>query len=394
MDKLRVGIIGLGQRGSQINGYICEQHENVVVSALCDLYEDRIDDAVKACLKAGFDEPFKTNNYREMLSNDIVDCIIVASSWKEHIDMAIACLEKNIPCGCEVGGTHTIDECYKLVDAYERTKTPFMFLENCCYGRRELMALNMAKMGLFGEIVHCTGGYMHDLRYEVSHGKELRHYRLNEYLNRNCENYPTHEIGPIAKILDINNGNRFVSLTSTASKAQGLSEYILEKKSDDKELIDATFKQGDIITTVIKCERGETVRITLDTTLPRYYSRDFSVRGTKGMYEEATDSVLLDSEVSEEEHSKWKEHWGNADKYAEKYDHEIWKKYLSDGVKGGHDGMDYLVFRDFFDCVKNNKEMPIDVYDAVSWMCITPLSEKSIANGSMSVEFPDFKNRK
>ena len=394
MGKLRVGIIGLGQRGAQINGYVCEQHEDVVVSALCDLYEDRIEDAEKACLKAGFDVPFKTKNYKEMLSKDIVDCIIVASPWKEHIDMAIACLENNIPCGCEVGGTHSIDECYKLVEAYERTKTPFMFLENCCYGRRELMALNMAKLGLFGKIVHCTGGYMHDLRYEVSHGKELRHYRLDEYLSRNCENYPTHEIGPIAKILDINNGNRFVSLTSTASKAEGLSEYIIEKKEDDKEFVNAIFKQGDIVTTVIKCERGETVRITLDTTLPRYYSRDFSVRGTKGMYEEATDSVLLDSEVSEEEHSKWKEHWGNADKYAEKYDHEIWKKYLNDGVKGGHDGMDYLVFRDFFDCVKNNKEMPIDVYDAVSWMCITPLSEKSIANGSMSVEFPDFKNRK
>ncbi len=392
MERLRLGVIGLGQRGKQLIDQVFSTHDAVQVTALCDVYQDRVDDAAKVIVDAGFDEPFKTNDYKEVMSKDLVDCIVIAASWNKHIDMTIECLERGIPCGCEIGGCETLEECFALVDAYERTKTPFMFMENCCYGRYELMVLNMVKQGVFGEIVHCSGGYHHDLRHEVSHGKERRHYRLNEYLTRNCENYPTHEIGPIAKVLDINHGNRFVSLTSMSSKAAGLHEYILNKKADDKELVNATFSQGDIVTTVIKCERGETIVLTLDTTLPRnFYSRGFTVRGTKGMYEEATQSVFIDN--GEQRESR-KENLDNVGQFTEKYEHEIWRKFLNNGVKGGHGGMDYLVYSDFFDCVKNNKPMPIDVYDSAAWMCITPLSEKSIAAGGAVMEIPDFKNRK
>lgn len=392
MEKLRLGVIGLGQRGKQLVDQVFVSHDAIQVTALCDLYQDRVDDAAKVFVDAGFEEPFKTLDYKEVMSKDLVDCVVIAASWNQHIEMSIECLERGIPCGCEIGGCETLEECFALVDAYERTKTPFMFMENCCYGRYELMVLNMVKQGVFGEIVHCSGGYHHDLRHEVSHGKELRHYRLNEYLTRNCENYPTHEIGPIAQILDINHGNRFVRLTSMASKAAGLHEYIKNKKADDTELVNATFAQGDIVTTTIMCERGETVVITLDTTLPRnFYSRGFTVRGTKAMYEEATQSVFIDN--GEQRESR-KENLDNVSQFTDKYEHEIWKKYQSEGVKGSHGGMDYLVYSDFFDCVKNNKPMPIDVYDAAVWMCITPLSEKSIAAGGAVMEIPDFKNRK
>lgn len=392
MERLRLGVIGLGQRGKQLVDQVFVSHDAIQVTALCDLYQDRVDDAAKVFVDAGFEEPFKTLDYKEVMSKDLVDCVVIAASWNQHIEMSIECLERGIPCGCEIGGCETLEECFALVDAYERTKTPFMFMENCCYGRYELMVLNMVKQGVFGEVVHCSGGYHHDLRHEVSHGKERRHYRLNEYLARNCENYPTHEIGPIAKVLDINHGNRFVRLTSMASKAAGLHEYIKNNKADDTELVNATFAQGDIVTTTIMCERGETVVITLDTTLPRnFYSRGFTVRGTKAMYEEATQSVFIDN--GEQRESR-KENLDNVSQFTDKYEHEIWKKYQSEGVKGSHGGMDYLVYSDFFDCVKNNKPMPIDVYDAAVWMCITPLSEKSIAAGGAVMEIPDFKNRK
>ena len=213
MDKLRLGVIGLGQRGDQLMKEVFVSHDAIVVTALCDTYEDRVEAAAKLVTDAGYTEPFKTANYKEVLNKDLVDCVVIAASWNKHIDMSVDCLEAGIPCGCEIGGCETIDECFKIVEAYERTKTPFMFMENCCYGRYELMVLNMVKQGVFGEIVHCSGGYHHDLRHEITHGKELRHYRLNEYLTRNCENYPTHELGPIAQVLDINRGNRFVSLT-------------------------------------------------------------------------------------------------------------------------------------------------------------------------------------
>ena len=394
MEKLKVGVIGLGQRGSMLLKDTFLTNSNVVVTAVCDLYEDRVEEAAKNIVEAGFEMPFKTLRYEELVDKNKVDCIIVSASWDVHIEMVIKCLEAGIPCGCEVGGVESIEECFELVKTYERTKTPFMFMENCCYGRREMMVLNMVKQGIFGEIVHCKGGYHHDLRHEVTHGKELRHYRLNEYLTRNCENYPTHEIGPIAQVLDINRGNRFVSLSSIASKSVGMHEYVMAKKADDKELVNAEFAQGDVVTTMIKCERGETIVITLDTSLPRFYSRGFTVQGTKGMYEEATDSVYLESDMGDSEHWVWKPNWGNAEKYIDKYEHNVWRKYIEDGVQAGHDGMDYLVYNTFFEHVKSGEPMPIDVYDAAAWMCITPLSEKSIKAGGAPVEVPDFKNLK
>jgi len=393
MKKLRVGLIGLGLRGYTLSENVLVKLDNITISAVCDLHRDRMDALSEMVVKKGDKKPFETFDYKELMDKNKVDCVVVMAPWKKHIEMCIYALEQGIPCGCEVGGTASIEECFELVEAWERTKTPFMFMENCCYGRREMMALNMAKLGVFGEIVHCSGGYHHDLRGEVAFGKERRHYRLNEYLTRNCENYPTHEIGPIAQILDINRGNRFVSLTSTASKAAGMHEYILNRKSDDKDLVEAKFVQGDIVTTVIKCERGETITITLDTTLPRpYYSRGLTVRGTKGMYEEITDTVYIDRVYKDK--NDWRKKRGNADKYAEIYDHDVWKRYIEDGVMEGHGGMDYLVYNEFFECVRNKREMPIDVYDAASWMCITPLSEKSIELGGAPVAIPDFKNRK
>ena len=391
-EKMKLGLVGLGQRGSSLLEGIFIPSERVEVAAVCDIYDDRIEKAVSRVTEAGQKAPFATKDYRELIDKDKVDLVVIASPWKEHVPMVLYALEQDIPCGSEVGGAENLEECFSLVDTWERTRTPYMFLENCCYGRREMMVLNMVKKGVFGEIVHCSGGYRHDLRTEVGYGRENRHYRLDEYLTRNCENYPTHELGPIAQVLDINRGNRFLSLTATASKAAGMHDYILRHKPEDETLKKAVFAQGDVVTTVIKCARGETVTLTLDTTLPRFYSRDFRVQGTKGLYEEATDSVYLDGMG---EHWNWKPNWGNAAEFVEKYEHEVWKKYIAEGVQGGHDGMDYLVYNDFFDCVRENRTMPIDVYDAAAWMSITPLSEKSISDGSVPVAVPDFcKNRK
>lgn len=184
-----------------------------------------------------------------------------------------------------------------------------------------------------------------------------------------------------------------LSLTSVATKAIGLKEYIKEHKADDEQLLEAEFHQGDVVTTIIKCANGETIVLTLDTTLPRFYSRGFTIQGTKGMYTEDNRSIFLDDEHGKE-HFKWESNWGNVEKYRERYDHPLWKKYLNDGVKKGHDGMDFLVFSDFVDCIKNKTQASIDVYDMAAWMSITALSEQSIAMGGMPVPIPDFTNGK
>lgn len=392
MKKHKIAVVGLGQRGKEWINLLVGREDSQVV-AVCDVYEDRVQDMAKLLEEKGKGEnlKYKVTDYHELLDKKDIEIVILIVSWEKHVDASIDFMNAGIITALEVGGAYSIQDCYRLIDAYERTKTPFFFMENCCYGKRELMALRMVQEGVFGEIVHCSGAYAHDLREEIAAGEENRHYRLRNYRMRNCENYPTHELGPIAKILNINHGNRMVSLVSKSSKAAGLAHYVKETRPQETNLI---FQQGDIVNTIITCAGGETILLTLDTTLPRPYSRSLTVRGTKGMYFEDNDSVFLHEEHYPEYHLDGKSLWGNAEKYEEKYLPDVWKVDGKSGDAGesGHGGMDQVMFDDFLRCVEERKPMPIDVYDAAAWMSVSVLSEVSIQKGGMPVEIPDFTN--
>lgn len=390
---LKVGVIGLGCRGYGLLDGVMLHMDDIEIVAVCDHYEDRVAHAANRVKEIKGNMPIQTTDYKEVIASPEVEAVVVATSWADHVHIAIQAMEAGKYVGTDVGGAYSIEECWELVRAYERTGVPCMMLENCCYGREEMMVLNMVKQGVFGEVVHCQGGYQHDLRQEVAFGAENRHYRLVNYMHRNCENYPTHELGPIAKVLDINRGNRMVSLVSMASKARGLNTYMKAHKADDEVLVNTHFEQGDVVTTLIKCAHGETIVLTLDTTLPRSYSRGFRVQGTKGMFLEDNLSIFLDGEHNHYDFD-WKPQWNNVEAYREQYDHPLWKKFLEDGVKGGHGGMDWLVLKAFFESAKAGTPTPIDVYDTAAWMCISTLSEQSIAMGGQVVPVPDFTNGK
>ena len=390
-EKLNIGFIGLGGRGTGLLQDIVLPREEISVLAVCDKYEDRRENGAKMVREKKGNDPLCTADYREVLAIEAIDAVIVATSWADHLPIVIAAMKAGKYVATEVGGAYSLDECWELVRTHEETGVPCMMLENCCYDRNELMVLNMVKQGIFGEIVHCQGGYRHDLRDEVSFGRENRHYRLVNYMNRNCENYPTHELGPIAKILNINRGNRMLTLNSIASKSAGLHQFLLDKKGEEYDLTNAEWTQGDVVTTVIKCAHGQTIVLTLDTTLPRWYSRGFHIQGTKAMFDEDNRSIFIDGEHNKYDFD-WSSQWNNVEQFREKYEHPIWKQYLSDGVTGGHGGIDWLVFSAFFDAVKKGTQTPIDVYDMAAWMCITPLSAQSIAMGGAPVAIPDFTN--
>jgi len=305
--------------------------------------------------------------------------------------MAIEAMRAGKYVAIEVGCAETIDSCFDLVNAYEETKIPVMMLENCCYGRREMMVLNMVKQGLFGELVYCTGGYHHYLNecelFKNIGTEEIPHYRLARYHDENCENYPTHELGPISKVLNINRGNRFVSLASFGSKSVGIKDYAARVFGKESPYATAEYKQSDIVTTILNCAGGETVTIVLDTTLPRaYYSRNFSVRGTLGMSSEERKVVFLNGMAETIE--------SNEEEMFEKYDHPLHAEYVKKGVKQGHGGMDWLVCRAFIESVKAEINTPIDAYDTATWLAIGALSKKSLENGNKVVEFPDFTGGK
>ena len=322
MKQFRMALIGVGARGEGLYRVALKQREYVDFVAVCDGYMDRCETLADKMVEDGRPRPACYTDYKQCIDEIKPDCILVATGWNMHLEVTVYAMKRGIAVACEVGGAYDLESLWELVRCYEETKTPVMMMENCCYGRIELLALEMKRRGLLGQIVHCEGGYRHDLREEITSGKEKRHYRLQEYIHRNCENYPTHEIGPIAKLLDINCGNRFVSLYSLASASVGLHDYA--QKKNIEHLKDVQFKQADVVTTLIKCENGETVTITLDTSLPRYYSRGFLVQGTDGLICEENQSVFLESEAGED-HWDWTPSFNNIQKYYEKYEHRLRK---------------------------------------------------------------------
>ena len=388
---MHVGVVGLGGRGTHMTRFL-SSFDGVQVDVVCDLYEDRVSSMVEWLEANRGHRPEGTTDFNELLRNETIEAVMIFSSWDAHIPQAVAAMRAGKWVGMEVGGAYSVKQCWDLVRTHEETGIPLMMLENCCFGKRELMAANMAARGLLGKIVHCEGGYRHDLRDEVADGKEKRHYRLRNYLNRNSHNYPTHDFGPIAKILGINRGNRAVSLVSIASGSFGIEQFVKEKRPEYEYLKDVDFAQGDVVTTIIKCAGGETITLNLDTSLPRFYSRDFTVQGTRGMYNEVSDTVYIE-DAGMNHNTSINTHCGNAKSFEHQYLSPLWRPENAANVKGGHGGMDGFCLGAFFDHLeRRDPDFPIDVYDAATWAVITALSEQSIALGGVPVAFPDFTN--
>lgn len=385
---VKLAVIGLGQRGIS-NIKTLFSIPDVEIVSVCDVYEDRVGDALKLLEEHGQSaKGFK--DYKEALNVAGLDAAMIFSGWQNHSEVAEYAMEKGITVASEVGGEYSLERCFELVRTQEKTGTPYMFLENCCFGEEELLATAMVRRGKLGKISFCAGAYTHDLREEVSYGIKNRHYRFENYRHRNCDNYPTHDLGPIAKLLNINRGNRIVSLTSMSSAANGLAAYIAGRDDADDTMKNAKFLQGDVVETLLTCANGELVRLHLDTTLPTSYTRDFTVRGTKGSYYQATNSFYFEGD--KEEWTPWKgaqNVLNNAEQYRE-FMPKIWKNVTPEEREKGHGGMDYFCFLSFIDALKSHREMPIDIYDAATWMAVSALSESSILKGGEAQLMPDF----
>ena len=393
-EKVRLGFIGVGGRGTDLLGLALER-EDVVIKAVCDIKDTAVINAQKLVEKAGQPKPeaYSENEYAylKLVSRDDLDGIIIATPWLWHTPMAVASMKAGKYTAVEVPAATTIEECWDLVNTSEATGMPCMILENVCYRRDVMAILNMVKQGMFGELIHCHCGYQHDLRgIKFSPGVEFgpgaigeAEWRTYQSINRNGDIYPTHGLGPVANYLDINRGNRFVSLTSMATKTRGLHDYIVKTAGEDHPNADIIFKLGDIVTTLIRCNNGETILISHDTNLPRPYSLGFRVQGTKGIWMDDGSQIYI--EGISQPHA-----WDPADSFLEKYDHPLWKKYEAQAEGAGHGGMDFFVIHAFIESVKNKIQPPLDVYDAAAWSVVSPLSERSIENGGEPQDFPDF----
>jgi predicted dehydrogenase len=300
--------------------------------------------------------------------------------------------------GTEVMLGITLQDHWDVVHAANDANAHVMMLENVCYRRDVMAVMNMVRQGVFGEMMHLQGGYQHDLRgVKFNNGGDPSNsgaefgekgfseaaWRTLHSVHRNGDLYPTHGIGPIAMMTDINRGNRFISLSSFDTKARGLHEYVVKKGGENHPNAKVKFKLGDIVTTHIKCANGETILLQHDTNLPRPYSLGFRVQGTNGLWMDVNKSVYVEG-VSKAHQ------WDDAKSWLDKYDHPLWKRWTADAEGAGHGGMDFFVVHAFIESVKRKTSTPMDVFDAAAWSAITPLSETSIELGNQTVEFPDF----
>jgi predicted dehydrogenase len=390
IDTVRVGIIGLGMRGPGAVERL-SNIEGVEIKALCDQKMDRVEKAQKILSNHGLPpaKPYGGNPdvWRELCQRNDIDLVYICTPWQLHTPMAVFAMENGKHATSEVPAALTLDEAWQLVETSEKTKKHFMMLENCCYDFFELLTLNMARQGFFGELLHVEGAYIHDLR-ELNFSKTgyIDMWRLKQNQHRNGNLYPTHGLGPVCQALNINRGDKMDYLTSMSTNDFQMGKMAAELAKSDpffQEFATLNYR-GNMNTTSVRTEKGKTIMIQHDTTSPRPYSRIHLISGTKGVACKYPEPGKI------AEGHEWFDEAKMAE-LKEQYTPEIVKRVGEMAKKiGGHGGMDFMMDWRLIDCLRNELPLDEDVYDAALWSCIAPLSEWSVANRSNSIQVPDF----
>lgn len=413
-NKVRIGMIGVGLRG-QNHLAMMLQRDDVELIAMADPDSQMMAMAQKQIANAGKKPALTfgngTKDYLNLLKRTDIDAVIISTPWEWHAPQVIDTLNAGKIPGVEVCGAIKLQDCWDMVNASEKTGIPVMMLENVCYRRDVLAVYNMVRKGMFGELLHLQGGYEHDLRgvkfndginpYNSgvefgAKGYSEAKWRTQHSVDRNGELYPTHGLGPAALMIDVNRGNLLTRLSSIATKARGLHKYIVNhpQGGDNHPNAKIKFKLGDIVTTQIQTMNGETIVLTHDTSSPRPYNLGFRVQGTEGIWQDNHAGEFNAGMIYFEGKSPKPHQWENTEKYMKEHDHPLWKKYEKLAEGSGHGGMDFFVDHAFIECIKRKAPFPMDVYDLATWYAITPLSEKSIAEGGQLQHIPDFTRGK
>jgi len=389
LETVRVGFIGLGSRGP---GHVSDMSliEGVDIKALCDIVPAEVEKTQKRIESAGFNPALYSSDaeaWKKLCDRDDIDLIYICTPWDLHTPMAVYAMEHGKHVAIEVPAAINMDECWQLVETSEKTRKHCQMMENCCYDFFELLTLNMARQGFFGDIVHCEGAYIHNLlRSNYNKNGYWNMWRLKENANRRGNLYPTHGLGPICQVMNINRGDKMDFLVSVMSKDFMMNERARNLATTDdfyKQYVDKPYR-GNMTTTTIQTNKGRTIMVQHDVTSPNVYSRIHKISGTKGAalkYPLPAKISVGDRWVSDEELKSLEKEYTPA----------IVRKVGEMAKKvGGHGGMDFLENWRLIDCLRNGLPLDQDVYDAALWSSIAPLSEWSVAHKSNPVNVPDF----
>jgi hypothetical protein len=381
---IRVGVIGTGNRGKSHVANLLSI-PGVEVAAVCDLFDSQAAAAANMCVQAGRKKPEiyvkDALTYKQMLAKEKLDAVIIATYWDSHAPIAIEAMNNGTYPGIEVPAALTVENTWKLVETSEKTGIPCMMLENWSFRQDNLAALNMKRLNMFGDIVHCHCAHSHDcIDHWFFDSKTGDQKWPAEYLLKyNRDQYPTHAVGPIISWMDINRGDIFTEIYSTATASKGINAYFKREFGETHPNGKIKWKQGDIVTSLLKTKSGKTLVINYDMQLPRPYSNRWMLEGTKGVYDEEKASISLVTSPKYHEWEPWKP-------YEQKYNHKWWN---ADFSAQSHGGTDYVMLVQFTDAVKKKGPTPLDVYDSAVMTAIVELSGISIEKNA-PVPFPDF----
>jgi len=386
-DVVRLGIVGVGLRGTSV----LKEHlaiDKVQVTAVCDVVNDKCLRAAQLVEKAGQKRPAiysdGERDFERLSAREDLDFIYIATPWEWHVPQVLAALKEGKHTGTEVPAAYTLEDCWKIVDASEAARRHCLIMENCCYDHSETMVLNMVRSGLLGDLVHGECAYNHDLREILFEDKDEGLWRRRHHTLRDSNLYPTHGLGPMAQYMEINRGDRFDHIVSMSSLHLGLEQYRKHHVAATDPKWKEIYKTGDYNTSIIKTARGRTILLQHNVSTPRPYDRINLVQGTKGIFRDYPPRIFIDGQ--EGGHN-----WTTLDKYKEQYESPLWKTQGETARKlGGHGGMDYLMCYRLIECMREGLEPDINVYDAASWSVPGPLSELSVAKGSIPIKFPEF----
>ena len=390
IDRVRIGIVGMGGRGNALLSNFLNMKDDVEIRAVCDIYRKRAEAAQKRVVRANLAKPDiycgDEDVWKKLVDRDDLDAVIVTTYWEWHTPMAVYAMKAGKYAGVEVPAAYTLEECWQLINTSEQTGIPCMMLENWSFRSDNLAVLNMIRRGLLGKIMHCHCAHSHDCidHWFFDSGTGKDRWSAKYLVEHNRDQYPSHQLGPVISWMDINCGDYFDYITATATDAVGINEYFATKFGPDHPNAKRKFAQGDVVTTVVRTKKGKSIVINYDMQLPRPYDNRWLIQGTRGLYNEQRDAVYI-KDKSPKYHQ-----WEPFPPYHEKYRH-AWTK---EPALGGHGGTDMRELRLFVRAVKNRTQTPIDVYDSVIMCVHGPLSEISIAKGSVPVKVPDFTRGK
>ncbi|MBQ6870269.1 MAG: Gfo/Idh/MocA family oxidoreductase [Alistipes sp.] len=394
IKTVRVGFIGLGMRGPGAVRRWCSI-EGTEIVALCDINPEGIAKSQKYIADAGRKPAAEycgsEDAWRQLCEREDIDLVYIMTDWKSHAPMALYAMECGKHVAIEVPAAISMAEIWALIETSERTRKHCIQLENCVYDRFEMTALNMAQQGLFGEILHVEGAYIHCL--SEFWDRYYNNWRLDFNREHAGDVYPTHGIGPICQVLNIHRGDRMKSLVAMSTKAVSGAKYWQKLFGEPC----SEFANGDQTTTLISTERGKVIQLHHNVMTPRPYSRDYALVGTTGYASKyPVQSFLLgEHTVGDVDIENLNSHRCVSDdvrkQLMERYKHPVTAHTEAMAAKvGGHGGMDYIMDYRLVYCLQNGLPLDMDVYDLAEWCCPIELSAVSIKHGSAPVAVPDF----